>query len=58
MMHVYYVPGMRTSTLHSLYHLIFKVSTTTPILQMEKVKVEELSKLNCLLENGLESISL
>lgn len=58
MMRVYYVPGMRISPLHSLYHLIFKVGTTTPILQMETVKVEELSKLNCSLENGLESMSL
>lgn len=37
-MHVYYVPGMRISTLHSLCHLIFRVSTITPILLMEKSK--------------------
>lgn len=58
MMHVYYVPGMQISPLHSLYHLIFQFGTTTPILQMETVKVEEFSKLNCSLENGLESMSL
>lgn len=32
MMSIYQVPGTGISTLHSLYHLIFKEDTITPII--------------------------
>lgn len=39
-----YVLGIEISTFLSLYHLIFKIGTITPIVQMRKSKVEEFSK--------------
>lgn len=61
-MHVYYVLGLGVSTVHSLYHLILKVGTITPILQIKKWKVEKLSKVIFLslkiTEQGFESKSL